>query len=72
VTIQLPDGLDPDTEFGVEWERDDESTTITVELAGVTILVDVKHESAELAPWVIAALPQIMEAAWAAIEQEDQ
>ena len=72
MNIQLPDGLDPDTEFAVEWERDEESTTVSVDLAGVTILVDVKHESANLAPWVIAALPQIMEAAWAAIEQEEQ
>ena len=72
MSIQLPEGLTPETGFEVDWERDDESTTVTVELAGVTILVDVKHESVELAPWVIAALPQIMEAAWAAIEQEDK
>lgn len=67
----LPEGLEPGMEAEIEWERDDTSATVTVELNGVTIMVDVPYDKVDTAPWLVAALPDIMAAAWDAIEQED-
>lgn len=67
----LPPGISEVDELEIEWTRDERGATVTVSLGEVTIIVDTPYTSVEITPWLVAALPNAMEAAWAAIEQED-
>ena len=71
MSIGLPEGLSPDDEIEVTWERDDISTKVTVNLGEVTITVETTEASAPLVPLLVAAMPNILEAAWDAIDEGD-
>lgn len=71
MTGELPPGLEGDAETEVSWERGESGTLVTVTLGDVTIMIDTTHEAASTVPWLVAALPNVLEAAWAVIEQEE-
>lgn len=73
MTIQLPEGISPEDEIALTWHHDQEGMTkVVASLAGAKITVETDEESAVLVPWLVAATPTILEAAWAQIEaQED-
>lgn len=67
----LPPDIEPTDEVQVKWTRDDIGTKVEISLGEVSVNLQTSHESAETLPWVVAALPSILEAAWAAIEAEE-
>lgn len=70
MTEGLPDGVGPDDEIALVWERAEDGTTrVTAELGGASITVVTDEESSDLVPWLVASMPQILETAWAAIDQ---
>jgi hypothetical protein len=68
----LPPDIAPDDEIQVTWERDDVSTKVTATLGEATITVESSHEAGPTVPWLVASLPNILEAAWAAIEADQE
>lgn len=68
----IPPDIDPDDQIQVTWERDEISTKVVATLGEVTITVENAHEAAEVVPWLVGSLPSILEAAWAAIESNDE
>lgn len=68
----LPSHLDPGDEIEVSWERDDISTKVTASLGEASITVETTPEAANTVPWLISAMPSILEAAWSAIEGTPQ
>ena len=67
----LPPSVSPDDEIDVQWERDELSTKVTIVLGEASIVVETSEDGASTVPWLVAALPSVLEAAWAAIEQEE-
>lgn len=69
----LPPGIDPDDEISVTWEtQEDGSTIVTSQLGGASIVVRTTEESAHLVPWLVAATPNILEAAWHEVEKQQE
>lgn len=64
----LPEGLSINDEIEVEWERDADSTRIFASLGGAMVGIECEHGSADTIPWLLAAMPSVLEAAWANIE----
>lgn len=60
----LPPEIDPNDEIAVTWERDEGGIRITAVLGEASILIEASYDGAELVPWLAAALPSILEAAW--------
>lgn len=71
MTAPLPPGVDPSDQIEISWKRG-KKTKVVASLGGATIKIITDDESAERVPWLVASLPQILEAAWASInDQED-
>lgn len=70
MTSALPPDVEPDDEIAVTWRQNERRTKIKASLGGVSIVIRTDYGSEERVPWVIAALPNILEAAWAAIEND--
>lgn len=70
--IPLPAGLTETDEIDIEWVKDDGRTMVTAALGDATIIVETGTEGASVVPWLVASLPQILEAAWAAIESTEE
>lgn len=68
----LPPEIDPGDEIEVTWDRDEFSTKVTATLGEVSVTVEASEDGAQTVPWLIAALPNILEAAWAAIEADEE
>jgi hypothetical protein len=68
---ELPGGLEPSDEIEVTWERDEFSTKVTATLGEASIVVETSEDGSPIVPWMVAALPSILEAAWSAIESEN-
>lgn len=68
----LPPEISPDDEVEVTWEADEYSTKVVATLGEVSISVECSEEGAELVPWLVAALPNILDAAWRTIERENE
>ena len=68
--MDLPEGVSLEDSIEVEWERGENSTRIFAALGGVTIGIDCDHDSTETVPWLLAAMPSVLEAAWANIQEE--
>jgi len=66
----LPPDIDPDDEISLTWERDDEGVRIVASLGETSITVESSYDGAAVTPWLVAALPNVLEHAWAAIEAE--
>jgi hypothetical protein len=66
----LPPEVGEDEEIAVTWEPDDLSIRINVVMGEVAITVDSSYDAVPKVPFLVGALPQILEAAWAAIENE--
>lgn len=67
----LPAGIDPSDQIEIEWDRTDKRTRVVARLGGARFIVKTDDESSHLVPWLVASAPQILEAAWAAIENND-
>ena len=72
MTAVLPAGLEPSDEIEVNWAREGKKTTVTIKLGKAKIVVSTTPKSAGLVPWLVASLPQILEAAWAAMDDDAQ
>lgn len=72
MSTTLPNGAVVDDEISLEWEVDDDRTMVTASLGDATIIVETGPEGAEVVPWLVASMPQILETAWAAIETNEQ
>lgn len=69
----LPAGLSASDEVMVTWDNGEGGTEVVITLGGAKVTVFTDHESAELVPWIVASLPNILTQAWDAIEAaEDQ
>lgn len=69
----LPPGIAADDEIAIVWDMTGETLLVTASLGDARITVEsATEESVELIPWLIASLPDIMNAAWDAIESQDQ
>lgn len=64
----LPPDVDPSDEIAVTWERDEEGVKISAVLGEASIDISASYEATQTMPWLVAALPNILEAAWASIE----
>ena len=60
----LPPNIEPDDEIALTWERDEDGIRITAVLGEASIAIDASYDGVELVPWLVAALPSILEAAW--------
>ena len=67
--MELPAGVTPEDELEVEWARNERSTQVFATLGGVTIGLDIDHDAVETVPWLLAAMPSVLEAAWVHIEE---
>lgn len=67
----LPPEIDPDDEIEVTWESDELSTKVVATLGEASITVECSPDGAHTIPWLIAAMPSILEAAYAAQEAEE-
>lgn len=68
----LPPELDPGDEIEVTWARDEFSTKVTATLGEASVTVEASEDGSQIVPWLITAMPNILEAAWAAIEAEEE
>lgn len=68
----LPPELDPGDEIEVTWDRDEFSTKVTATLGEASVTVEASEDGAQIVPWLITAMPNILEAAWAAIEADEE
>lgn len=68
----LPPELDPGDEIEITWDRDEFSTKVTATLGEASVTVEASEDGAQIVPWLITALPSILEAAWAAIEADEE
>jgi len=66
----LPPEVSPEDELMVSWEPDDLSIKINVVMGEVAITIETTYDAVPTVPFLAAALPQILETAWAAIEAE--
>lgn len=65
----LPEGISPEDEIAVLWHRDEDGNTkIVAELGGAKVTIETDENSVPLVPWLVASTPNILEAAWQAIE----
>lgn len=71
MSVQLPEGLTPDDELDVRWERDEFSTKITVNFGEATIVVEHSEDATELVPWLVGALPAVLTRVAQAIDNEE-
>lgn len=69
--IELPPDVEPDDEVEVNWERDEYSTKVVATLGEASITIECSEEGAETVPWLVAALPNILNQAWQAIEADE-
>lgn len=69
MTDLLPSGIEPEDEIAVSWKTSEEGVTIDITLGGASVTVASSYDSTETVPWIVASLPQILEAAWAEIEK---
>lgn len=67
----LPGGVSKDDEIAVIWETSEERTKVKVSLGGATIIVKTHPASAEILPWLISALPAVLETVFEAIDKEE-
>ena len=68
----LPPEIDPGDEIEITWGRDQFSTKVTATLGEASVTVEASEDGAQTVPWLIAAMPNILEAAWAAIEADEE
>lgn len=68
----LPPELDPGDEIEISWDRDVLSTRVVATLGEASITVECSEDGAVIVPWLVTAMPNILEAAWAAIEAEEE
>lgn len=68
----LPPEVDPDDEIAVTWERGDEGVVITAALGEAVITVSASYDAEYAVPWLVAAMPNVLGAAWAAIEAQEE
>lgn len=68
----LPPEISPDDEVEVVWERDEFSTRVTATLGEATIVIETSEDGTAVLPWLVAALPNILESAWAAIDNDEE
>ena len=66
----LPPSIEPDDEIAITWRRNERRTKIKASLGGASVVIRVDHGADQTVPWLVAALPNILEAAWAAIEND--
>lgn len=69
---RLPPEIQPEDEIEVTWEYDDEGTKVVATLGEASVTVRTSEDGAALVPWLVAALPRVLEAAWAAIESNQE
>lgn len=68
----LPPEISPNDEVEVSWVRDEFSTRVIATLGEASVTVETSEDGAPLIPWLVAAMPSVLEAAWAAIENDDK
>jgi hypothetical protein len=64
----IPEGIEQDDEIALTWERDEDGVKIVAVLGECSIKLETSYEGADVLPWLVASLPNILEQAWAAIE----
>ena len=60
----LPPDIEPEDEIALTWERDEHGIKIVAVLGEASIAIEASLDGAQLVPWLAAALPSILEAAW--------
>lgn len=69
----LPPGIEADDEIAIAIAREEDgSTQITATLGGASLSVKTDDDSIELVPWLVAAGPQIIAAAFEELERQEQ
>lgn len=68
----LPPDVDPQDEIEVTWTSDEHSTKVVATLGEASVSVECSEDGAQIVPWLIASMPQILETAWDAIEAEEE
>lgn len=71
-TPPMPEGVTPDDEIAVSWEGTDEGTRVIASLGEASVTVDCSPDGAHIVPWLIAAMPSVLEAAWDAIDNQQE
>lgn len=67
----LPPEVQPGDEISITWDANADGTTVTVELGDAKIVTSTTREVGEgsTLPWLVAALPNILEKAYDAISE---
>lgn len=68
----LPPEIQPGDEIAVTWERMEDGVKVSAVLGDASIDLSCAYDAVETLPWLVAALPNILEAAWAAIEADEE
>lgn len=67
MTHMLPEGITPDDEIEVSWAADEDGiSVVTASLGDAEIVIKTSERHAQIIPWLVAAVPGILEAAWQA------
>ena len=66
---ELPAGLDPGDEIEIGSVLEGDVWNVSVALGETTILIETTREQIETLPWLIAAMNDILGAAWDGIEE---
>jgi hypothetical protein len=66
----LPPGVQEGDEIAMTWERNEDGIKIVACLGEASITVESSYDAVETVPWLAASLPNILEAAYDALENE--
>lgn len=67
----LPEGITEDDEIEVDWVRKGKKTIVTIQLGKAKIVVSTTPKSADALQWLVASLPQVLNAAYDQIEAQE-
>lgn len=68
--VSLPEGIDPEAEIALTWERNDDIVKVTASLDDATIVVD-SQAGSDASHVLVHALPAIMNTAYEAINSQE-
>lgn len=72
MTMPLPEGLVPEEEVAVRWRHGRKRITVDIEMGDVQVRLRPKYDSIDQLPFVLAALPQVLEQTFAAVDAADE
>lgn len=67
----LPDGISTQDEIEIHYERDEYATKVVATLGEASITVEASEDGASIIPWLLSAMPSVLNNVMDAINNED-